>query len=63
MTKKSRIKSKALEAVHETALDLFKAGAIDKRILREYDLLCLTESIAPLSPKGIKKTRGKGQGS
>lgn len=34
-------RSPILDAVHETAADLRKAGFIDKRRMRRYDLLCL----------------------
>jgi len=41
MTKKAKAKSRILEAVHDTASDLHRLGFIDKRKMREYDLLCL----------------------
>jgi putative transcriptional regulator len=41
MKTKSRAASRILEAVHETARGLDKAGFIDKRRMREYDALCL----------------------
>lgn len=34
-------RSRLLEAVHESALGLYKAGVIDARRMREYDALCL----------------------
>jgi hypothetical protein len=48
MTK--RYKSKALEALHSTMSDLFKAGGIDKQTMRYFDEGCLLpagEYIAP----------------
>lgn len=36
-----KTKSPILEAVHETAKGLHKAGAIDHATLREFDRLCL----------------------
>ena len=42
-----------LEAVHETACDLHKAGLIDKRRMREYDALCL----APVPEYDAEKIR------
>ncbi len=41
MTTKRKAGSPILEAVHETARGLHKAGFIDKRRMREYDALCL----------------------
>jgi putative transcriptional regulator len=49
-------KSAILEAVHETATGLHKAGLIDQTTLREFDSLCLSE-IEPLEPKQIKEIR------
>ena len=39
MTKKRKATSGILEAVHETAIGLRKAGFIDKRRMQEYDAL------------------------
>ena len=41
MTLKRKTKSRILAAVHETAGDLYLAGFIDKRRMRQYDALCL----------------------
>lgn len=41
MTKKTKTKSRILEAVHETAIDLNRLGFIDKRKMRKFDALCL----------------------
>ncbi|WP_292824879.1 hypothetical protein [Nostoc sp. JL33] len=49
-------KSAILEAVHETATGLHKAGLMDQTTLREFDSLCLSE-IEPLEPKQIKEIR------
>jgi putative transcriptional regulator len=54
--RKMKKKSVILEAVHETARDLFEAGAIDKKTMREFDELCLT-LVKPLSPKQIRALR------
>ena len=45
-----------LEAVHETAKGLHKAGVIDRITLREFDRLCLPP-IEPLEPEKIKQIR------
>jgi putative transcriptional regulator len=49
-------KSAILEAVHDTAKGLHKAGVIDLVTLREFDLLCLPQ-IDPLEPEKIKQIR------
>ncbi len=49
-------KSAILEAVHETATGLHKAGLIDQATLREFDRLCLS-GVEPLEPKQIKQIR------
>ncbi len=37
----TKTRSRLLEAVHESARGLYKAGVIDVRRMREYDALCL----------------------
>ena len=49
-------KSAILEAVHDTAKGLHKAGVMDLVTLREFDLLCLPQ-IDPLEPEKIKQIR------
>lgn len=49
-------KSSILEAVHETAKGLHKAGVMDQVTLREFDRLCLPP-VEPLQPEQIKKIR------
>ena len=49
-------KSLILEAVHETARDLYKAGVMDIVTMREFDRLCLPP-IEPLEPIEIKQIR------
>ncbi len=56
MTTKSKAASRILEAVHETARGLDKAGFIDKRRMREYDALCLA-SIPDYSKAKIRALR------
>jgi putative transcriptional regulator len=51
-----KTKSTILEAVHETATGLHKAGVIDRVTLREFDRLCLP-LIEPLEPIQIKQIR------
>ncbi|MEA5620318.1 DNA-binding transcriptional regulator [Cronbergia sp. UHCC 0137] len=49
-------KSAILEAVHETATGLHKAGVMSQVTLREFDRLCLPP-IEPLEPQQIKQIR------
>ena len=51
-----KTKAPILEAVHETAKGLHKAGVMDRVTLREFDQLCLPP-IEPLQPDQIKKIR------
>ena len=49
-------KSLILEAVHETAKDLYKTGVMNLVTMREFDRLCLPV-IEPLEPIEIKQIR------
>lgn len=51
-----KTKSTILEAVHDTAKGLHKAGVLDQVTLREFDRLCLPP-IEPLEPEQIKQIR------
>ena len=51
-----KTKSTILEAVHETAKGIHKAGVLDRVTLREFDRLCLPP-IEPLGPEQIKQIR------
>jgi putative transcriptional regulator len=51
-----KTKSKLLEAVHETAKGLHRAGVMDQVTLREFDQLCLPP-VEPLPPAAIKRIR------
>ena len=51
-----KTKSAILEAVHETATGLHKAGVMDQVTLREFDRLCLPP-VEPLEPMQIKQIR------
>jgi len=51
-----KTKSAILDAVHDTAKGLHKAGVMDQVTLREFDRLCLPP-IAPLAPAQIKQIR------
>jgi putative transcriptional regulator len=49
-------RSKILEAVHETAKDLYAAGVIDQVTMREFDQACLPP-VPPLRPADIRRIR------
>ena len=51
-----KTKSPILQAVHETAKGLHKAGVMDQLTLREFDRLCLPP-VEPLEPEQIKHIR------
>ena len=51
-----KTKSAILEAVHQTAKGLHKAGVMDQLTLREFDRLCVPP-VEPLKPDQIKKIR------
>lgn len=53
MTTKAKSESRLLQAVHETASDLYRLGFIDKRKMRKYDALCLE----PMHEYDAKKVR------
>ena len=57
-----KTKSAILEAVHQTAKGLHKAGVMDQVTLREFDRLCLPP-VEPLEPGQIKKKCAKRRGS
>jgi putative transcriptional regulator len=52
----AKTKSAILDAVHETALGLHRAGAMDRLTLREFDRLCLPP-VEPLQPAQIRQIR------
>jgi putative transcriptional regulator len=43
-------------SIHETAAALHAAGLMDKRTMREFDVLCLT-TVRPLRPREIRAVR------
>ena len=56
-----RYRSNALAAVHETAQGLHEAGAMDKRTMKVFDVLCLTP-VEKLSPGRIRAIRLREKG-
>ena len=53
---------KILDAVHETAKGLRKAGTMDATTMREFDALCLPP-VKPLSAAQIKRLRQRNKAS
>ena len=53
-----KYQSKALEALHETALGLHHIGLIDTKTMRDFDASCLT-TVENLSPKEIAEVRSR----
>lgn len=51
-----KTKSAILEAVHETAQGLHRAGAMDQVTMREFDRLCLAP-VEPMGPEQIRQVR------
>jgi putative transcriptional regulator len=49
-------KSEILEAVYDTAVDLYEAGVMDRVTMRKFDRLCLPP-IEPLEPEKIRQIR------
>jgi Predicted transcriptional regulator len=45
-----------MASIHETAEDLYEAGLMEKRTMREFEGLCLTP-INPLKPEQIRDIR------
>lgn len=43
MTKKTEYRSPRLEVLHKTAQGLARAGALDKKTMRDFDAFCLTK--------------------
>ena len=56
MTIKTKAKSQILDAVYETAADLYHLGFIDKRKMQKYAILCL-EPIPAYDSKKIRALR------
>lgn len=56
MTTKTKVTSRILDAVHETARDLHAGGFIDMRSMRRYDALCL-EPVPEYSSESIRALR------
>ena len=51
-----KYKSKIDEAIHAAARGAHRVGVMDKKTMREFDVLCLT-TVAALSPRDIQSLR------
>ena len=49
-------RSDAMAAIHETAADLYSAGGMDRKTMRKFDVMCLTE-IQQMTPEKIRALR------
>ena len=57
-----KYKSKALEALHESMSDLYKAGGISEERMREFDNACLVKPSVPPAARGsARKSAGAGR--
>lgn len=57
-----KYRSAAMAAVHETAAGLHRAGGIDKKTMRKFDVLCLTP-IQKMTPRKIRALRTREKAS
>lgn len=55
-TKNNRYRSDAFAAIHESAEALYRAGAIDKVTMREFDQTCLS-TVEDITPSEIRALR------
>lgn len=60
MAKKFR--SAVMASIHETATDLHKVGGIDRKTMRKFDVICLTQ-IQKMTPKKIRALRAREKAS
>lgn len=51
-------KSRILDEIHESVSDLYQHKLVDKKTMREFDVLCL-KNIDEMQPGDIKKLRAK----
>jgi putative transcriptional regulator len=54
--------SNAMEAIHEAATDLYSVGGMDRKTMRKFDVLCLTQ-IQKMTPKKIRALRTREKAS
>lgn len=57
-----KYRSEVSRMIHETVVDLYNVGFIDKQTMQQFDKSCLTE-VKPLSPQEIRAIREQSQTS
>jgi len=57
-----KYRSDAMAAIHETATDLYAVGGMDRRTMRKFDVLCLTQ-IQQITPKKSRALRTREKAS
>jgi len=57
-----KFRSRLLATLHETASDLHRHGGLDKKTMRDFDVLCLTP-IQNMTPKKIRALRTREKAS
>lgn len=60
MAKKFR--SAVMASIHETATDLYKVDGMDRKTMRKFDVICLTQ-IQKMTPKKIRALRAREKAS
>ena len=50
--------SKVMASIHEGVSDLYRAGGVDRKTMREFDALCLTP-ISAMTPQKIRALRAR----
>jgi putative transcriptional regulator len=51
-----KFRSDVMATIHETAADLYAVGGMDRKTMRKFDLLCLTQ-IQQMTPERIRALR------
>jgi|SRR5580658_7537493 putative transcriptional regulator len=54
--------SDAMAAIHEVANDLYSVGGMDRKTMRKFDVLCLTQ-IQEMTPEKIRALRAREKAS
>lgn len=52
-------KSRILDEMHETMSDFYDSGLVDKKTMRDFDVLCLKKTVHDMTPSQIKAIREK----
>ncbi|HEY1903253.1 MAG TPA: DNA-binding transcriptional regulator [Terracidiphilus sp.] len=58
----NKYRSNVMATIHETASDLYAVGGIDRKTMRKFDVLCLTQ-IQEMTPKKIRALRTREKAS